>query len=262
MKQLTINDFEKYAVTHPIIGKVTGIRQIMIDSNITSDMTVLDVGCGDGKYLDYLACQLPKDNLYGTEISEIRVNRVKSKGYNCCKVDSVKLPFQNAMFDAIIFFEVIEHIPETDVSKLLEEFARVIKPNGLVIETTPNYPIKRIYDFLRNLKSRFLGLLHSPTKAQTNSIKNHDEEKIETQDKPLRTKIEWIKFQFTRLFADDPTHQFFCNFTIIHKLGAKHFKTTQLFTTFTDELRPIKSLSLSSFFSHKIGFVFTNNGDK
>lgn len=48
------------------------------------------------------------------------------------------LPYEDASFDCVISFQVIEHI-EDDVA-LVREMARVLRPGGRLILTTPNAP--------------------------------------------------------------------------------------------------------------------------
>lgn len=47
-----------------------------------------------------------------------------------------RLPFGDASFDAVICMEVVEHVP--DQLHLFGEMARVVKPGGRAIVTTPN----------------------------------------------------------------------------------------------------------------------------
>jgi 2-polyprenyl-3-methyl-5-hydroxy-6-metoxy-1,4-benzoquinol methylase len=43
--------------------------------------------------------------------------------------------------------EVIEHIPAEDGKHVISELRRVIKPSGVLLISTPNYPVKRVYDY-------------------------------------------------------------------------------------------------------------------
>ena len=55
----------------------------------------------------------------------------------CKKVDANKeLPFENGEFDLVWCSEVIEHVRDPEYS--LREMARVVKPGGHIILTTPN----------------------------------------------------------------------------------------------------------------------------
>lgn len=245
------------------MGTIPNSRKYLMDSFINPDMKVLDVGCGDGNHLEYLFAQLqiPKNNLYGTEISQIRVNRVLKKGYNCEKVEGSLLSFRSSYFDVVILFEVIEHIPKKEAIILLKEIKRVLKPSGKLIGSTPNYPAKLYYAFFSRVEARIKQILKS-SYAKKIAPKDHNEnyseksENINSKDKQNKKGL-WIAQQIKRLYADDPTHVFFCNFDIINNLGLKHFKEVKLFTTFKGKAKIIRINSPAKYFSYKICFVFS-----
>lgn len=257
MTKKIVPDFDLYAITHQMHGLIPQSRRYVMDKNILSHMKVLDVGCGDGQHLEYLSQRIQKQNLFGTEISNIRVNRVIKKGFNCIKVDGVTFPFERKNFDSIIFFEVIEHISEKDVDFLFTEFCKVLNENGIVIGSTPNYPAKRFYSLFNRIKNYIKHKFNENIIQKTN---NTEESEMHitpcSSSKTSKKKDGWIKRKIGRLFADDPTHQFFCNFNIINRLGMKYFKEVELYTTFSGNAKKIKINNLIKYFSHKIVFVF------
>jgi len=48
------------------------------------------------------------------------------------------LPFRDSGFDAVLFAEVIEHLPPNTVPGVLVDIARVLAPGGRLVLTTPN----------------------------------------------------------------------------------------------------------------------------
>jgi SAM-dependent methyltransferase len=62
--------------------------------------------------------------------------------YNCrfAAVDICKepLPFSDGQFAVVTFSEVLEHLPIERVNFVLSEIARVIRPNGVLIVSSPN----------------------------------------------------------------------------------------------------------------------------
>jgi SAM-dependent methyltransferase len=52
-------------------------------------------------------------------------------------VENDKFPYSDGEFDLVIFAEIIEHLLN-DSCKVLREIKRVLKPNGVLILTTPN----------------------------------------------------------------------------------------------------------------------------
>ena len=57
-------------------------------------------------------------------------------GYSC-DFEQDRLPFDDNTFDGIVCLEVIEHVWSTD--NILGEAERVLKPDGWLLLTTPNY---------------------------------------------------------------------------------------------------------------------------
>lgn len=150
-------DFEKYAVQRPMTGPVSDDYIKHITSyfqKADKNSNILDFGCGDGRYYDFLKKFFKSENIFGTEISAKRIENCKKIGWdNVFLVKKLeKLPFKDNFFDFVNFDQVIEHISTEEISFYLGEITRVIKPPGIFVVLTPNYPIKRIYDVLIAIK--------------------------------------------------------------------------------------------------------------
>lgn len=105
---------------------------------LTSTDDVLDVGCGEGYGAPIL---LSSGNSYvGIDLSEAVVGEARSNfGSDRARFsafDEVRIPVEDAAFDAAVSFQVIEHV--ADVSTYLTEIQRVLRPTGWVMFTTPN----------------------------------------------------------------------------------------------------------------------------
>lgn len=102
---------------------------------------VLDIACGSGFGSMLLADA--GHRVIGGDISEETINYCKNKYQHAClsfiTIDGTNMPFSNEEFDALISFETIEHT--TEYNKLLTEFKRVVKSNGTIIISTPNFLI-------------------------------------------------------------------------------------------------------------------------
>lgn len=175
------NDFEKYAFQKSFdlstdkswdnifndILKVTDVE--------SKNIKFLDYGCGDGKYFKKLiSLGLLNKNIHGVEISKNRLKRCHAINFkNAILVDlSPKLPYKDNEFDVINFMEVIEHIPKAKIDLILKEIKRVLKQNGCLIISTPNYPIKRFYDFYNALiYFKYKRIFDDPTHISPYSFK-------------------------------------------------------------------------------------------
>jgi SAM-dependent methyltransferase len=105
--------------------------------------TLLDVGCGSKPYKKVFAPFVEKH--LGLEYSPESV-------YRGCEAnffgDAMKLPLADNSIDTILCTEVLEHIPNPE--KTIAEFARILRPNGVIITTAPFFfPIHDAWDFFR-----------------------------------------------------------------------------------------------------------------
>ena len=96
---------------------------------------ILDVGCGTGIVVDYLAKHGYLS--YGIEIanSSLKIARLKKGKYY--SYDGDKLPFPDQSFDMVGSFNVVEHV--NSVPDFLNEKLRIIKPKGYLIICAPNF---------------------------------------------------------------------------------------------------------------------------
>lgn len=101
----------------------------------------LDIGCGPGTFIGTLD---QHKNSVGVDISQSQINYAKQH-YASARHQFIQigedgpLPFPPRSFDVITLIEVIEHLPVNDTKRLLSQAATLLKPNGKMILSTPNY---------------------------------------------------------------------------------------------------------------------------
>ena len=118
-----------------------------IKKKISSSKIHLDIGCGPGTFLGIL-----KKKSIGVDISDSQINYAKKK-YASKKIKFYryknKLPVKSGSVDSITLIELIEHVDNEDLSLILKECKRVLKHNGCLYLSTPNYyslwPILEIF---------------------------------------------------------------------------------------------------------------------
>ncbi len=90
----------------------------------------LDAGCGDLTAIDWFAARRPELRFVACDLRPLPSRR------GVVNADCQHLPFDDNRFDAVMMMAVIEHVP--DQSAAIEEAARVLKPRGVLLVTTPN----------------------------------------------------------------------------------------------------------------------------
>lgn len=92
-----------------------------------SGKTALDVGCREGYQTKWLETK-------GYQVTSIDQEKI----YEQCQIVDINhgLPFEDNSFDLLWCSEVIEHLLKP--AKTIQEFERVLKPDGKMILTTPN----------------------------------------------------------------------------------------------------------------------------
>lgn len=98
---------------------------------------ILDIGCYDGTFLSSI--QGEENELYGVDASEYGCVQAHAKGIRVVKYffdDISPVPFTDGLFDVVTAGEIIEHVYDTDF--FLAEVARLLKPGGLFLVSTPN----------------------------------------------------------------------------------------------------------------------------
>lgn len=102
-------------------------------------LKVLDIGSGDGVFIDLLRSQFPQHIYYGCDVSKeaIKKNGAEKPTIHWKRVDVNKpMPYANNFFDVIIAGEIIEHLYNTD--NFFKYVHIILNKKGILLLTTPN----------------------------------------------------------------------------------------------------------------------------
>ncbi len=99
----------------------------------------------------------PGTALVGCELSLRRARRIRAQGLPVVVAEAEALPFRAGAFDLVTLMEVIEHTRSP--ARTLDETGRVLRPDGRLALTTPNYPMKRLFDLRAAVRQRSLARL-------------------------------------------------------------------------------------------------------
>ena len=138
--------------TDPVLKYEQEVRSQMVISMVDPrpGELVLDVGCANGRDLIQLAHSGCKS--VGIDLSDKMIDEARKELLNrrittaeAETGDATNLRFSDETFDKVFASEVLEHIP--NYSRAISEMARVLKPAGHLVITTPNR--RSIYGFDR-----------------------------------------------------------------------------------------------------------------
>ncbi len=131
---------------------------------IQSGETVLEIGFGTGYCLQRIARSVGNSGkAYGIDISEGMVQRVRERLNKASLLDRVelyrgdaaRLPFDNETFNAVFISFTLELFDNPEISTVLGEVGRVLKPGGRLgvvslSKTNVDSPPVRIYEWIHS----------------------------------------------------------------------------------------------------------------
>jgi SAM-dependent methyltransferase len=97
---------------------------------------VLEAGCGEGYGADLIAGTARR--VVAVDYDEAAVAHVRSRypRVEVMQANLAELPLPDASMDVVVNFQVIEHL--WDQTQFVKECARVLRPSGLLMMSTPN----------------------------------------------------------------------------------------------------------------------------
>src|SRR3954454_13664087 len=97
---------------------------------------VLEAGCGEGYGADLIAGVARR--VIAVDYDESAVAHVRSRypRVEVTQANLTELPLSDSSVDVVVNFQVIEHL--WDQGQFIRECARVLRPSGLLMVSTPN----------------------------------------------------------------------------------------------------------------------------
>jgi len=125
-------------------------KMVRIFDKELKNKSVLDVGCGTGRFLKTIACSLPHKKLVGIDISV--PNTPQNNSEIDFRIGNIVNFDVGEKFDVVYSNQVIEHIAPADIPVHLVSITRAMKDDAIFILRTPNRlfgpcDITRIIDF-------------------------------------------------------------------------------------------------------------------
>jgi len=134
--------------------------KFLFDDYFAKGDKVLDLGCGNGRYLEYF--KEKEVDYFGIDSSEklIQIAKNKYPEGNFQVADAFNLPFSDNFFDKIFSIAVLHHIPSNELRlQFLKETKRTLKPGGILIVTAWRFhKIKDLFSIFKSNILRLFGL--------------------------------------------------------------------------------------------------------
>ena len=112
----------------------------IIKNNLPKDKNskILDVGCGYGKFLNFLKSK-SFNNITGLEIGKEQCNFLKGKDIDLIETDLMSfLSNSNQKFDLITMFDVLEHFNKNEILIIVSSLKKRLNKSGKLIIQVPN----------------------------------------------------------------------------------------------------------------------------
>jgi ubiquinone/menaquinone biosynthesis C-methylase UbiE len=128
---------------------------------------ILEVAVGTGLSFQHLLKQNPHGWTVGVDLSPAMLRRARRRaartGFTCYHLeigDAYYLPFPDRTFDLVLNSYMFDLLPESDFVTVLQEFRRVLKPGGRLVQinlaTGPEW-YNRIWEWLYRIHPALMG---------------------------------------------------------------------------------------------------------
>lgn len=131
--------FKRYVVQHPFnywFKRLVDLPVLLKWARLPKKLSLLEIGCGDGRVSAYLAERLKPKNLTAVDDEAKKIaqaeHRVGQNPHVIFQVDNVlSLHFSDSSFDAVFSMNALH--PVAEWQKAIKEIRRVLKPGGKLL---------------------------------------------------------------------------------------------------------------------------------
>ncbi len=111
-------------------------KKLFSNKLTTGSEIILEIGFGNGPLAGWLRDKYPDVRWVGVEIQEPLVSKASASGYE--SLTKLPRPSLNHSFDAVVAFDVLEHLNDIEIRNLFTDILPSLKENGVVIARVPN----------------------------------------------------------------------------------------------------------------------------
>ncbi len=159
-KVLWIYDFWGFLTESKAAGRVIELCEIKDYSNI------LEVAVGTGLVFKKIVSLNPNGTNIGVDLSpdmlekaEAALRKKGHKNYILKQGNALKLEFRDESFDTLVNNFMIDLMPLQDFDKIISEFYRILKKDGIAVISTFSFGYKKVNKLWYWIAAKFPGLL-------------------------------------------------------------------------------------------------------
>ncbi len=126
---------ELYAKIEPLLGfdkEIQSLYDLYIQIlRSWKPESIIDIGCGSGKFLSYVKQELPIQKSFGVDLSETMIARAKAEGLDVEVADICSI---NRRFDtATAIFDVLNYLDSAELQRFLGCVETLLEPGGVFL---------------------------------------------------------------------------------------------------------------------------------
>ncbi len=119
----------------------TGFILTYVKESDIRGKSILNIGSGFG-WFEYNMMRFNPKHCVGIDVTQEDIEKAKMQMAEYEKVeflvaDALALPFSDNVFDTVVTWDVLEHIPKDTEKQFFMEISRVLKPGGTYYLSTP-----------------------------------------------------------------------------------------------------------------------------
>jgi SAM-dependent methyltransferase len=138
---------------------------------------ILDVGCGEGRYLRGLISK--GYDVTGIDANEALVSKNNSDGFHC--ITTKDLSKMENSYDLILMSHIVEHFDPSTLKLFLEGYLERLRKDGILIIATPLFN-PRFYDDFDHIKPYSPVGIMMVFGSETSQVQYYSSEKIQLLD--------------------------------------------------------------------------------
>lgn len=162
-------NFAKVLWIYDLWGSLTESRaagRVIELCEIKDTRNILEVAVGTGLVFRKIVSLNPNGTNIGVDLSpdmlekaEAVLKKTGHKNYVLKQGNALKLEFKDESFDTLVNNFMIDLMPSQDFDKIISEFYRVLKKDGIAVISTFSFGYKKVHKLWYWIAEKFPGLL-------------------------------------------------------------------------------------------------------